>query len=65
MTPPDGIATSLAELYGLSVSGVNIPIYTVGVAHEVDEELQRQLSRYMGGEYYAKTDYASAGVAAP
>lgn len=56
--PSDGIDTSLEDLAALSVDGVAVPIYVVGVGDEVDEAALTTMAEASNGAYLPVDDHA-------
>jgi hypothetical protein len=56
--PGDGIDTTLGDLYGLQVDGVNTPIYTVGLGESVDHTGLTSLAEATGGRHHRVDDAA-------
>jgi hypothetical protein len=56
--PGDGIDTTLDDLHGLQVAGVNTPIYTVGLGAEVNHDGLTALAETTGGRHHRVDDAA-------
>lgn len=59
----DGVDTTLADLLGLEVAGIQPPVFTIGVGDGVDEGALLALAAGTGGGYYPIADAGGLAMA--